>query len=119
MHQHEVLEKLNLQAHLNARANTDEFVVELLVSYGKACGGAHTPCIPCTARADRGAQLPILIHELLVIDVYKEKVWPLVRPKAAALRTSLKPYFIVRGRHARATARLMCGARSCTTRQRW
>jgi hypothetical protein len=36
MTQHEYLEKLNLQAHQNARTNTDEFVLEYLISYDKA-----------------------------------------------------------------------------------
>lgn len=33
--QHEYIEKLNMQAILNASAMHDEFVKELLVSYGK------------------------------------------------------------------------------------
>lgn len=33
--QHEFMEKLNMQAILNASAMHDEFIKELLVSYGK------------------------------------------------------------------------------------
>lgn len=35
MQQHEFIEKLNLQAHLNARTFTDEYVLEYLISYDK------------------------------------------------------------------------------------
>uniref|UniRef100_A0A3Q3SGZ8 Zinc finger MYND domain-containing protein 10 n=1 Tax=Mastacembelus armatus TaxID=205130 RepID=A0A3Q3SGZ8_9TELE len=55
--QHEYIEKLNMQAILNASAMHDEFVKELLVSYGK---------------------IPVLVHEMILIEVWKQKVFPIL-----------------------------------------
>ncbi|KAM6927827.1 zinc finger MYND domain-containing protein 10 [Xenentodon cancila] len=55
--QHEHMEKLNMQAVLNASAMHDEFVKELLVSLGK---------------------IPLLIHELILVEVWKQKVFPIL-----------------------------------------
>ncbi|XP_035518068.1 zinc finger MYND domain-containing protein 10 isoform X2 [Morone saxatilis] len=55
--QHEYIEKLNMQAILNASAAHDEFVKELLVSYGK---------------------IPVLVHELILVEVWKQKVFPVL-----------------------------------------
>ncbi|XP_026204740.1 zinc finger MYND domain-containing protein 10 [Anabas testudineus] len=55
--QHECIEKLNMQAILNASAMHDEFVKELLVSYGK---------------------IPVLVHELILIEVWKQKLFPIL-----------------------------------------
>jgi len=52
--QREALERLNVQAHHNAVTHSDEFVKEFLVSHDK---------------------VRVLIRELLVIEVWKEKVW--------------------------------------------
>lgn len=53
--QHANLEKLNLQAHYNTMVHNDEFVMVALTSHDK---------------------LGLLIHELLVIEIWKEKVLP-------------------------------------------
>ncbi|GLD69372.1 nitrogen permease regulator 2-like protein [Lates japonicus] len=55
--QHEYIEKLNMQAILNASAMHDEFVKELLVSYGK---------------------IPVLVHEMILVEVWKQKVFPIL-----------------------------------------
>ncbi|XP_054473541.1 zinc finger MYND domain-containing protein 10 [Anoplopoma fimbria] len=55
--QHAHIEKLNMQAILNASAMHDEFVKELLVSYGK---------------------IPILVHEMILVEVWKHKVFPIL-----------------------------------------
>ncbi|XP_071351391.1 zinc finger MYND domain-containing protein 10 isoform X1 [Trachinotus anak] len=55
--QHEYIEKLNMQAILNASAMHDEFVKELLVSYGK---------------------IPVLVHEMILTEVWKQKVFPIL-----------------------------------------
>ncbi|XP_060926512.1 zinc finger MYND domain-containing protein 10 [Limanda limanda] len=55
--QHEYIEKLNMQAILNASAMQDEFIKELLVSYGK---------------------IPLLIHEMILVEVWKQKVFPIL-----------------------------------------
>ncbi|KAM4588822.1 zinc finger MYND domain-containing protein 10 [Odontesthes bonariensis] len=55
--QHEYIEKLNMQAILNASAMHDEFVKELLVSFGK---------------------IPVLIYEMILVEVWKQKVFPIL-----------------------------------------
>ncbi|XP_049895197.1 zinc finger MYND domain-containing protein 10 [Epinephelus moara] len=55
--QHEHIEKLNMQAILNASAMHNEFVKEHLVSYGK---------------------IPVLVHEMILIEVWKHKVFPIL-----------------------------------------
>ncbi|XP_045885328.1 zinc finger MYND domain-containing protein 10 isoform X1 [Micropterus dolomieu] len=55
--QHEYIEKLNMQAILNASAMHEEFVKELLVSYGK---------------------IPVLVHEMILVEVWKQKVFPIL-----------------------------------------
>ncbi|KAL6111976.1 zmynd10 [Pungitius sinensis] len=55
--QHTHIEKLNMQAILNASAMHDEFVKDLLVLYGK---------------------IPILVHEMILVEVWKHKVFPIL-----------------------------------------
>uniref|UniRef100_A0AAX7TC81 Zinc finger MYND domain-containing protein 10 n=1 Tax=Astatotilapia calliptera TaxID=8154 RepID=A0AAX7TC81_ASTCA len=55
--QHDYIEKLNMQAILNASAMHDEFVKDLLVSFGK---------------------IHILVHEMILIEVWKKKVFPIL-----------------------------------------
>ena len=55
MQQVRTVEELNLQAHHNAMNQSDEFVSDLLVTLDK---------------------IPTLIHELLVVEVWKIKVFP-------------------------------------------
>ena len=53
--QRESLERLNVQAHHNAVTHSDEFVKEFLISHDK---------------------ISVLVHELLVVEAWKEKVFP-------------------------------------------
>ncbi|XP_028679864.1 zinc finger MYND domain-containing protein 10 [Erpetoichthys calabaricus] len=55
--QHEYIEKLNMQAILNASAGQDEFVKEHLIAYGK---------------------FPVLIHGLISVEVWKQKVFSIL-----------------------------------------
>ena len=55
LQQHQFLEKLNVQAHVNVQNETDEFVMEHLISYEK---------------------IPVLVHELLGIECWRQKVYP-------------------------------------------
>ena len=55
MKQREALERLNVQSHHNAVNNTDEFVKEFLISHDK---------------------ILVLVHELLVVEAWKERVYP-------------------------------------------
>ena len=56
--QHEYLEKLNLQSHFNIIHRGDEFVYEGLCDLDK---------------------IPIVIHELIAAELWKHKVWPLIK----------------------------------------
>ena len=53
--QHETCEKLNVQAHKNAMNQTDEFVMDTLVTYDK---------------------IKTVVYDLLVTEVWKDKVLP-------------------------------------------
>ncbi|XP_006631200.2 zinc finger MYND domain-containing protein 10 [Lepisosteus oculatus] len=55
--QHEYIEKLNMQAILNASASQDEFIKDFLVSLGK---------------------VPILIREMISVEIWKQKVLPVL-----------------------------------------
>lgn len=57
MEQRAAIEKLNLQAHQNAITFADEFVHESLASHDK---------------------ISTLVHELLVADVWRDRVFPLI-----------------------------------------
>jgi hypothetical protein len=55
MAQHDTLTRLNLQAHHNVAAMTDEFVKEAFISFDR---------------------LDCLVHELLVVEAWKDHVFP-------------------------------------------
>jgi hypothetical protein len=59
--QRECLERLNVQAHHNAVTHSDEFVKEFLVSHDK---------------------LGVLVHELLVVEAWRDRVFPHFGPDA-------------------------------------
>jgi zinc finger MYND domain-containing protein 10 len=73
MHQHELLEKLNLQAHQSAQSQSDEFVLESFLTFSK---------------------LETLIYDLLVIEAWKEYVFPLLVERLAG-RNSMRLYFML------------------------
>ncbi|EOD24555.1 hypothetical protein EMIHUDRAFT_64844, partial [Emiliania huxleyi CCMP1516] len=58
MAQHEALQQLNMQAHINASQSRDEFVVDALVLHEK---------------------LPLLVRELLACELWKQNAYPLLR----------------------------------------
>ncbi|XP_051983508.1 zinc finger MYND domain-containing protein 10 isoform X1 [Xyrauchen texanus] len=55
--QHEFIEKLNMQAILNARTNQEEFIKDLFVSLGK---------------------IPTLVHAMILTEVWKHKVFTII-----------------------------------------
>lgn len=55
--QREKIERLNIQAHQNVASHSDEFVKEALISHDK---------------------IAVLCHELLVVEVWRERVLPLL-----------------------------------------
>ena len=73
MDQHRKLEKLNIQAHQNAMTNSDEFVLEAVLTFNK---------------------LDTLIHDLLLIETWKENVYPLLLEKLTG-RNNMRLYFIL------------------------
>jgi hypothetical protein len=81
MKQHEVLEKLNLQAHHCVLSQSDNFVMEDLVTYEKVA---------------------LLVRELLVVEAWRERIFPGV---IKTLRALLADPATVRDAHG-ATLRL-------------
>ncbi|XP_051558329.1 zinc finger MYND domain-containing protein 10 isoform X1 [Myxocyprinus asiaticus] len=55
--QHEFIEKLNMQAILNASANQEEFIKDLFISLGK---------------------IPTLVHAMILTEVWKHKVFTII-----------------------------------------
>ncbi|KAK9815647.1 hypothetical protein WJX72_007380 [[Myrmecia] bisecta] len=82
--QHEWVEKLNLQAHHNAQTHSDEFVMEGLVSHDK---------------------LTVLVQELLVFEVWKDKVFPHLKQHIAEKLNSIAAYLLLY--HEAAVANLL------------
>ncbi|KAI9141546.1 zinc finger MYND domain-containing protein 10-like protein [Paraphysoderma sedebokerense] len=71
--QHQILEKLNIQAHLNVQNQSEEFVAEHFILFDK---------------------VPVLIYDLLVIETWKTKVFPLLY-KDVAKTGSLMAYMLL------------------------
>lgn len=73
MLQHERLEKLNVQAHQSAMSNSDEYVLESLLTFNK---------------------LEVIIHSLIVIEAWKENMYPRLLERVAG-RNTMRVYFIL------------------------
>lgn len=71
--QHECLQQLNMQAHINASQSRDEFVVEALVLHEK---------------------LPLLVRELVACELWKQKAYPLLAEHISR-RASVKGYLLL------------------------
>ncbi|KAL2911217.1 hypothetical protein HK105_209325 [Polyrhizophydium stewartii] len=67
--QHEIWERLNIQAHYNIKTGHDEFVTQALL-------------------------VSVIVHNLLVTDIWKTSVFPHVAAHVAA-QSSLKAYFML------------------------
>lgn len=74
MSQHEFIEKLNMQAIISATSQTDEFIKELLITLEK---------------------IPVLIHELLAVELWKDKVFPKILETGYDPQTTLPVYFVL------------------------
>lgn len=72
--QHSWIEKLNLQSHANASAHAADFVCEYLVSHAK---------------------VNALVRELLVMEVWKENLMPLLSEHLANEVDSLTSYALI------------------------
>lgn len=73
MEQHRRIEKLNIQAHQSAMSNSEEFVLESILTFDK---------------------LKVLIHDLLVMEVWKESVYPELVDRIAG-RNNMRIYFVL------------------------
>ena len=73
MEQHGYIEQLNIQAHQCALMNHDEFVVEAMLTFHK---------------------IDLLIYDLLVIEAWKDFVFPLIKERLA-MNNSMRCYFIL------------------------
>lgn len=62
IHQHILLQKLNLQAHYSVAQKSDNFVLEYLLSHDK---------------------LGVLLNDLLMIEAFREKIFPRIVEKCA------------------------------------
>lgn len=71
--QHEFLSKLNLQAHVNASQQRDEFVLEAMVLHEK---------------------IPLLIRELIASELWKQNAYPLIKDWLAE-HNSIKGYLLL------------------------
>ena len=71
--QHEWLERLNIQCHQSAQSKHDEYVVNEILTQDK---------------------LSIIIYNLVNIEIWKEKIFPLIVDKINE-ELSLKTYMIV------------------------
>lgn len=69
-----MLENLNLQAHQSARSHTDEFVLESFITFDK---------------------LPFLIRDLLLVDCWREHVFPRIVKDLAERRATMRAYFVL------------------------
>merc|ERR1711988_1665659 len=72
--QHCTIDRLNVQAHQCIANQSDEFVVESLISFDK---------------------LPTLVHELVLIETWKAKAMPELKEELEGLKSSVKPYLIM------------------------
>jgi len=72
--QHCSIDRLNVQAHQSVQNQTDEFVVEALMSFDK---------------------LPVLVHELVLVETWKAKAMTTLHDELEALKSSVKPYLIM------------------------
>jgi len=68
--QHERIERLNWTAHNQAKEGLDEYVVDQLNTFEK---------------------IPLLIYDLILVELWKCKIWPLVKAKIAKF-SSLRTY---------------------------
>ena len=73
MKQHEFLQKLNLQAHVNASQQRDEFVLEAMILHEK---------------------LPLIIRELIASELWKQNAYPLIKDWLAK-NNSIKGYMLL------------------------
>jgi len=74
LEQHRALDRLNVQAHHNVVSQTDEFVIEALISFEK---------------------LPVVVHELILIETWKYSCMPKLEEDFVASKSNVKPYLMV------------------------
>lgn len=84
LRQHVALQKLNVQAHVNARNQSDPFVLEAVLTFDK---------------------MGVLLQELFAAEAWSDRVWPHIRAgNAVPSSCSSKAYYLVRPAVAPASA---------------
>ncbi len=77
LQQHQAMERLNAQAHQSARCPDTpggEFVLEAFVAHDKVA---------------------TLVHDLVLLDCWKDKVWPRLAEGVVARRATMRAYFVL------------------------
>jgi len=74
LRQHDSIERLNIQAHLNAVAVRDDYIAEALISLQK---------------------MPVLVHELIAIELWCDKVYPHLVSLDFAAKSTMTPYMVI------------------------
>ena len=73
LQQHEIMERLNIQAHQSAASNSDEYVLEAILTHDK---------------------LDVFVNDLITLEAWKENVYPLLLDDIAGKNT-MRCYFIL------------------------
>ena len=72
--QHEHIEKLNIQALVNSRLETDEYIKEFLITHDK---------------------IQLLVHDLLLVEIWKENIFSLYMKESLDPKASFPCYLIL------------------------
>ena len=83
MNQHETIDRLNIQAHKNALASTDEFVMDTFVTQDKV--GIFQ---------NNYLKVNTLVYDLLLSETWKQKIFPLLSKDLAKI-SSIRSYITV------------------------
>ncbi|PRP82878.1 zinc finger MYND domain-containing protein 10-like [Planoprotostelium fungivorum] len=89
--QKETLDRLNQLAHQNASKGEEEQVKSALIEHKKVIRSIHYPPNRCN-------QLNVIVHELIMIDLWVTKIWPQIQPSIyqnLGQGSFLKPYLII------------------------
>lgn len=73
LQQHEIIERLNIQSHQSATSNSDDYVLEAILTHDK---------------------LDVLVNDLITLEAWKENIYPLLLDDIAGKNT-MRCYFIL------------------------
>jgi hypothetical protein len=84
--------RLNVQAHHNVVSQTDEFVIEALISFEKL---PVTKRLACYRSCIEHMALQVIVHELILIETWKYSCMPKLEEDFVATKSNVKPYLMV------------------------